>query len=76
MDIKKITLELLETGMTQQELADLANCSQSTINAFAKGKRGSRPTLDLGLRLLTLHQERCAADTAKRRASDFVPSSE
>jgi transcriptional regulator with XRE-family HTH domain len=59
MDTKKITNEMLATGITQQELADRVPCSQSTINAFASGKRGSRPTLVIGLRLLELHAEIC-----------------
>jgi predicted transcriptional regulator len=61
MDIQKITQDLLSTGLTQQQLATLASCSQSAINAFASGKRGSRPSLTIGTRLLALHQERCKA---------------
>lgn len=60
MDPQKITQDLLATGLTQQQLADLALCSQSTINAFAGGRRGLRPSLAIGMRLLALHQDRCA----------------
>lgn len=64
MDPQKITQDLLATGLTQQQLADLALCSQSTINAFAGGRRGLRPSLAIGMRLLALHQDRCTPPTA------------
>lgn len=64
MDPQKITQDLLATGLTQQQLADLALCSQSTINAFAGGRRGLRPSLAIGMRLLALHQDRCAQPAA------------
>ncbi|MCC6071440.1 hypothetical protein ACFSQU_18025 [Massilia sp. GCM10020059] len=60
MDTQKITSEILKTGLTEQELADLVPCSQSTINAFRNGKRGQRPSLAIGVRLLDLHRERCS----------------
>lgn len=58
MDMKKIVSELLSTGLTQQQLADLVPCKQPTINAFLHGKRGKRPTLDIGRGLLALYSER------------------
>lgn len=61
MDMQKITSELIDTGLTQQELAVLVPCSQSTISAFLNGNRGSRPSLVIGHRLLQLHQERVLA---------------
>jgi transcriptional regulator with XRE-family HTH domain len=60
MDTKKITNELLATGLTEQELADLVRCSQPTINAFRHGTRGARPSMQIGTKLLELHKERCA----------------
>ena len=65
MDTKKITEELLATGLTQQALADKVPCSQSAINAFSRGNRGRRPTLTIGLRLLELHKELCGKAAAE-----------
>jgi predicted transcriptional regulator len=59
MDFQKITSELLGTGLTEQQLADLVPCSQPTINAFRHGKRGARPSMLIGTRLLELHKQRC-----------------
>jgi transcriptional regulator with XRE-family HTH domain len=58
MDIQKITSDLIATGLTQQELADLVPCSQPTISALLKGSRGARPSLKIGIRLIDLHKER------------------
>ena len=63
MDTQKITLQLLATGVTQQELANRVGCSQSTINAFANGNRGSRPTFAIGQRLVELHKELCQPES-------------
>jgi hypothetical protein len=59
MDFQKITSDLLGTGLTEQQLADLVPCSQPTINAFRHGKRGARPSMVIGSRLLELHKQRC-----------------
>ena len=59
MDTKKITEELLATGLTQQALADMVPCSQAAISAFSRGSRGRRTTLVMGLRLIALHKELC-----------------
>ncbi|WP_431477798.1 helix-turn-helix domain-containing protein [Massilia eburnea] len=59
MNIQQITRELLDKRLTQQDLASRAGCSQSTISAFLSGKRGARPTLAIGMRLLDLHRELC-----------------
>lgn len=63
MDTQKITSDLLGTGLTEQELADLVPCSQPTINAFKRGDRGKRPSMNIGMRLLELHKERCPVPT-------------
>lgn len=63
MDTKKITEELLATGLTQKALADIVPCSQAAISAFSRGIRGQRPTLTIGLRLMVLHQELCGTAT-------------
>jgi transcriptional regulator with XRE-family HTH domain len=73
MDTQKITSDLLKSGLTQQELADLVPCGQSTIAAYLAGTRGSRPSKFIGDRLEELHAERCAGaigDPPKRRATD------
>jgi transcriptional regulator with XRE-family HTH domain len=64
MDIQKITRELLATGLTQQALADLVPCSQSTIASFLNGTRGKKPSFATGARLLELHTERCKDEQA------------
>jgi transcriptional regulator with XRE-family HTH domain len=65
LDIKQIVSDLLATGLTQQQLADLAQCSQAAINAFLKGNRGLRPSLAIGQRLIDLHKERVPAKPHK-----------
>lgn len=70
MDTQKITRELLETGLTQQELAALIPCSQPTIAAYANGKRGSKPSFNVASRLLELHRERCKAESPRVNDQD------
>ena len=72
MDTKKITSDLIESGLTQQQLADLVPCGQSTIAAYLSGTRGARPSKQIGDRLEQLHAERCGSDSEakRRRASD------
>lgn len=60
MDTKKITSELLASGLTQQELADKAGCSQSLISALVRGERGARLSFEIGSSLLNLHKRRCS----------------
>lgn len=72
MDFQKITCELIATGLTQQQLADLVPCSQPTISAFLKGSRGARPSLKIGLRLLALHRERVEKAPIGRRKEDVT----
>lgn len=70
MDAQKITNELLATGLKEHELAALAGCSQSTINAFRHGKRGTRPSLEIGTNLMRIHQERCLQKAPIERHSN------
>lgn len=70
MDTQKITSDLLASGLTQQELADLVPCGQSTIAAYLAGTRGSRPSKQIGDRLEQLHADRCQEVAPHRRASD------
>lgn len=78
MDTQKITSDLIKSGLTQQQLADLVPCGQSTIAAYLAGTRGSRPSKFIGDRLEELHAERCAPATAPlmRRAADQVSEPE
>lgn len=59
-DMQKIVSELIDTGITQQELADMANCAQSTIGSYLRGTRGGiRPSYDIAKKLLDLHKKKC-----------------
>jgi predicted transcriptional regulator len=69
MDIQKIVSELLSTDLNQQQLADLVPCRQSLISAYLNGKRGSRPTMQIGNRLLDLHKERCFKKVNRKRST-------
>jgi len=76
MDTQKITSDLIKSGLTQQQLADLVPCGQSTIAAYLAGTRGSRPSKFIGDRLEELHAERCAPAPEQpplRRATDAEP---
>lgn len=64
MDTQKTVTDLLATGLTQQALAKLADCSQSLISALSTGKRGQRPSKSIGDRLEALHRKRCRKRSA------------
>lgn len=68
MDTKKITSELLATGLTQQELADKAECSQSLISALLRGERGTRLSFEIGSRLVKLHKRLCSKKPIENEA--------
>lgn len=59
MDTKTITSEILASGLTQQELADMVPCSQSLISALLRGERGARLSFQIGQSLLAIHKRRC-----------------
>ena len=61
MNIQNVITELRATGLTQQALADLVPCSQSTINAYENGTRSKRPAFDIVSKLIALHAARCGA---------------
>lgn len=77
MDTQKITSDLIKSGLTQQQLADLVPCGQSTIAAYLSGTRGARPSKFIGDRLEQLHAERCMPPLKlpKRRRTDAPDSS-
>lgn len=55
MDIRKAVSDLLESGLTQSQLAAAADCSQSLISALHSGKRGARPSYGIAKRIEQLH---------------------
>lgn len=59
MDTKKTVEQLLATGLTQAQLADLVPCSQSLIAAFVGGTRGKQTSFVIVDRLKKLHKARC-----------------
>ncbi|MBF8177833.1 hypothetical protein [Herminiimonas contaminans] len=59
MDTKKTVEELLATGLTQAQLAELVPCSQSLIAAFVGGSRGKQTSFVIVDRLQKLHAIRC-----------------
>jgi predicted transcriptional regulator len=73
MDIQQTVKEILGTGLTQTEVADIVNCSQATISDLATGKQ-TTTELQLGLRILELHKERTRKNGKRkspgRRAAD------
>lgn len=66
MDIQTEINEILGTGITQEALAARLDCSQAAISAFKNGKRGKRPSRELGNRVAAVHAEL----VRPRRASD------
>jgi len=55
-----IVSDLIATGLTQQELADMVPCGQSTISAYLKGNRGTNPSYQIGKQLEVLHKKFCS----------------
>lgn len=70
MNTQQITRELLGSGLTQQTLARLAGCSQSTISSFLSGKKGKRPSFAIVDRLLDLHRQRCGQKSPQEGGAD------
>lgn len=61
-NIQKIVAEIIASGMTQTQLAELVPCGQSTINGYLNGQRGKQVAMPIGMRLLEIH-----ASVVKRR---------
>lgn len=57
MNTQTTTIEILDTGLTQAELAQRLGCSQSLISAFVLGKRGSNLRMDIGRKLEAEHRK-------------------
>lgn len=58
MNWTSIIQDLLDSGLTQAQLAELADTGQSHISGLLRGER-KQPGWALGDRLLALHRERC-----------------
>ncbi len=63
MDWPKIIQSLLDTGMTQVQLAEACDTGQSHISGLLRGER-KQPGWSLGNRLLKLYDDRCERDAA------------
>lgn len=59
MNTQKYTNDLLETGLTQKQLALMLGCSQGLVNAYSTGKKGKRPSYDMANKLISLHKKLC-----------------
>ena len=58
MDIQKIVLELLASGLTQKRIADRVGCSQPTISGIAQGSVGKkRPSYRIVSGLVALRDD-------------------
>lgn len=56
MNWKALIQEILESGMTQAEVAKLIGCGQSYVSDLANGKRGKSMSYEIGARLIQLHK--------------------
>ena len=64
IDFQKIIRDLLESGMTQQQIAKSCGTGQSHVSCLARGDR-QEPRHSLGERLRALHAERCRSARRK-----------
>lgn len=56
---QKIVIDLLESGMTQQQLASRCGCDQSYISFVKRGEVQGDVRYGIGNALLKLHKQRC-----------------
>jgi hypothetical protein len=61
MNWPNIISDLMESGMTQAQIADAVDTGQSHISGLRRGDR-KIPNWQLGDRLIRLHAERCYKD--------------
>lgn len=66
---KEIIQELLNTGLTQGQIAERVQVTQTHISDLLHEKRGKRLGFEIGTRLIALHQEVCAT-SLEREAGD------
>jgi transcriptional regulator with XRE-family HTH domain len=57
MNFQKLIQDLIDLGMTQVEIKDACQCSQSTISDLLNGKI-KNPSFAIGQSLLELHAKR------------------
>ncbi len=55
MNWQQMVKGLLESGLTQTQLADKLSCSQSMVSDLASGERGSRLSWELGNAIVKAH---------------------
>lgn len=61
MTLAEMVAELLQQGLSQQEIAQLVECSQPTIHRVTKG---ADPGWERGNRIVALYQERVSQPEA------------
>lgn len=67
---KEIIQELLNTGLTQGQIAERVQVTQTHISNLLHEKRGKRLGFEIGTRLIALHREVCpAADKPQTEVS-------
>lgn len=57
MNWQQMVKDLLESGLTQTQLADKLDCSQSMVSDLASGERGSRLSWELGNAIIREHSQ-------------------
>lgn len=57
MDTQKIVHQILESGITQVELAKEIGCSQSYISDLLHGRRKGRIGFEIGVALVKVHEK-------------------
>lgn len=76
---KDIVTALINSGLTQYEIAARVGISQPHVSDLANGHRGKRIGFELGNKLLALHAERCrdsCAAPARTPSAGDVASAE
>lgn len=68
MKIQQRIEDLLHSGLNQNDLAELAGCSQSTISHLYRGRRGG-PRKELADRLARLHKSLVAPKSGDQGAA-------
>ena len=67
MNWPSIIQDLIDSGLTQAQIAELALTGQSHISGLLRGER-KQPGWALGDRLLALHRKRCCGKIEKAAA--------
>ena len=60
VDWQALVGSILESGMTQTQVAEAVGCSQAHISDLLRGTKGKRVGWPLAVRLLELQQQRSA----------------